>query len=77
MAQSPADRQAEANRQVERATKALYECVRPGWQWEGVHRTYKEEWRGHIRALVAAGVITLPPAPPSDEPIPGQLTIDD
>jgi hypothetical protein len=73
---SPAQRQADANEDVERIARAMYEQVR-GWPWSDL-MVGKTLWRGHARALLEAGVIKPGARPAAPEaPIPGQITVED
>src|ERR1035437_3054176 len=85
-AQSPADRQAEANFEVEQIAKAFYNQVRNNcgldeagnWEWEDVAERWREQWRDWARGLIQDGVIKPGPRLSKPErPMEHQTVLDD
>lgn len=74
---SPADRQSEAHAEVERIAQAMYERIRVPLVWAHAPVVMKEEWRGHVRALLLASVIRPAKREPVEPPITGQTTIEE
>jgi hypothetical protein len=75
---SPADRQAEANEDVERLAKVMFEAVQGGWKWDDiVGRVGERVWLAHARKVFESGVVKPVPRPKPERPMEGQTTIDD
>jgi hypothetical protein len=78
---SPADRQAQANEDVERIAEAAYDLVRAPWRWDDsttpLSEHAREQWRGYVRSLLLRGIIRPGLRPPLAPPLEGQTTIDE
>lgn len=74
---SPADRQAEANAEVERIAAALYDEIRRPLEWAYAPVALREKWIGHARFLLLNGDIRPPKREPVDPPMTGQTTIEE
>lgn len=74
---SPAQRQAEANAEVERIAHALYEVLWSPSKWEALQEEHRKTWRGYVITLIRDGVIAPVPRPKSEPPMTGQTEIGD
>jgi hypothetical protein len=77
MADTPAQRQADANAEVERVAAALYTEVWNSWPWEQIAEERRQAWRAHARNLLASGVIRPGLRERVEPPMQGQTTIEE
>lgn len=79
---SPADRQAEANEDVERIARELFDSFNDALGnhrivWQATGECLRDAWRSVARDLLLRDVIRVGRRPNVERPMEGQTTIDD